>query len=262
MELVGDDQRGVEIGGITDDEIWKELTPEMFKIDPQDIEDLKTKLTTEPFKTAFDNGLKELNDLQAFWAEKSQRDFSNQDTIPLKEYLAGRKGLVTSAAVFKQKRIGKEWTEHVRVAKPEELLFVETTRQIAGGNFSEVLQFALLNQDNQIFKRAIASGGLEVSQDALDEIEPWFHEHKGNLKQVFIMHNHPDEYGLVKVPANYPENTGLITVGGLSKRDIDFAEDSQRKFGLLVPTTMIAVNERGFTFASRITPNAQIPTLA
>lgn len=186
---------------------------------------------------------------QESWAEYSEREWGDRNRIPLVEFLKSHR-IVERNATHQKKVWDRQWTESLRWASDAERQFLGTATNIGQGKFVEVLQISLAS-GGQITKRDAAVGsGTEVTQESIDSVLENLDISSAAPDTVYIVHNHFDEYSKLTLPEDEEAKDGLATVGGLSKRDIEFAdklwsETLEKKARVI----MVAINQRGLAFA-------------
>ncbi|KKR04632.1 MAG: hypothetical protein UT30_C0005G0035 [Candidatus Uhrbacteria bacterium GW2011_GWF2_39_13] len=182
------------------------------------------------------------------WVEYSEKEWGDRKRIPLAEFLKTH-GIVERNKTHQKKVWDRKWRESVRWANDAERQFLATAAKIGGGKFVEVLQISLVNGGQITNSDAAVGSGTEVIQESIDLVI-------GNLdivsaapETVYIVHNHFDEYSKFTIPKDEEPKDGLVTIGGLSKRDIEFADNLW--YEVLKAKTrviIVAINERNLTF--------------
>ncbi len=219
-------------------------------IDPETIQKLSDFVENDSSnKDLINQDNIELDQWIKHWKEYSDQNWGNQERIPLVDFLK-KTNFVEKNISFEKKYIQMEWSESVRWSTEDEKQFVQAARQIGKGKFIEILQFSIISGYQIIYKNAVAGSGSDVSDDDAFGIFQGIENITKVPETVFIIHNHPDHYAEFSVPSeNFEGNNGLATVGGLSRRDIKFADDVwENVFNKQPKVVMMAIGERGLTY--------------
>ena len=213
--------------------------------------DLRNRIASdEALRKSIEAEVSSIQMQQAHWKEYADNNYVGEGRMLLSDYLVRHPELVHKNRDIEKKVWDRRWPEKVRLSTPEEKLFLKSVAEVGGEHYVEVLKVSRFHERG-FAEAAFAVGpGDSISAESVDEMLGRVHLKGEKGATLFLVHNHFDPYGEVRgLHEHFENNNGLVTVGGLSKADIELADDIlAKRMGGVGKVVMVAISERGLTY--------------